>query len=78
MIVKQQQEFRYQSVAVELTMPNMRSDVVVRRGEAALLVEVAVRHPSLANGIMGRGEGGGVKGRSRRLPGRAAPPLGFR
>lgn len=44
-IVKQQQEFRYESVAVELTMPNMRPDVVVRRGEAALLVEVAVRHP---------------------------------
>lgn len=44
-VVKQQQEFRYKSVDVKSTMPNMRPDVVVHRGEAALLVEVAVRHP---------------------------------
>ncbi len=44
-VLRQQQEFRYEKVDVELTMPNMRPDVVVRRGEAVLLVEVAVRHP---------------------------------
>ena len=38
-------EFTYDTVTIEMTMPNMRPDVVVRRGEAELLVEVAVTHP---------------------------------
>ena len=44
-VLKRPGEFRYDSVCVEPTKPNMRPDIIVRRGEAALLVEVAVTHP---------------------------------
>lgn len=36
--------FAYEGVASEVTMPNMRPDIVVWRGETKLLVEVAVSH----------------------------------
>jgi hypothetical protein len=44
-LIRTSQEFAYDAVEVEKAMPNMRPDVTVRRGEAVLLIEVAVRHP---------------------------------
>jgi hypothetical protein len=38
-------EFSYDAVDVEKAMPNMRPDVIVRSGDAVLMVEIAVRHP---------------------------------
>jgi hypothetical protein len=43
--IRPAREFSYDAVDVEKAMPNMRPDVIVRSGDAVLMVEIAVRHP---------------------------------